>query len=533
MVLPRRTPKFSYGSLHQLFEAREDHKGYGDVTWNVGPHAGPNPYPGRKIAFVDKNRLMAGYAQHPADEVERRANEIAQLMNRGEVIHVPHISMTGGRPNLTLDHAAAIHAATKAGADRIPVAYHPDDMFALNQAAGTLERPGAALPKQDPRFNWRWNGRGWYTKPSFNQGNCPAGAAVAPGDRCVASGGAQDPAVVQKAAAPPAAANAAAGGAPVPPAPPAPPPAPPSPPPPPAAGAAAVGTSGRRIVPRPVPVGTYLDRSQIPGAPVKLPVGYGLAHDILDNRMDDAIGKKGMDLDADIPTESPTRKSNKQVLRRVRAEMRARFPDTFRPGSVVLGAGAAGAVFAGPRVNGMDTVYKYDLGPYEARMVHAIQQAGLIGDHGLSILPRYISAHETSVKMSRAQLPVHVIHREDLANVDTTLSEDEKYALDHIGIGYLHSLSAMAKPAHMGGSGMTRDEIVDHYDRRLAPKMEAIAQRAGGQLSQQWSKISSEIRKMLEHGVVPCDLHASNWGIRKGTGDIVMRDVGCSTVVDR
>ena len=56
---------------------------------------------------------------------------------------------------------------------------------------------------------------------------------------------------------------------------------------------------------------------------------------------------------------------------------------------------------------------------------------------------------------------------------------------------------------------------------------------AGGQLAKQWPKMVEEMRTLLEHGIIPCDLHESNWGVRKSNGEIAMRDVGCAVVISK
>jgi hypothetical protein len=136
--------------------------------------------------------------------------------------------------------------------------------------------------------------------------------------------------------------------------------------------------------------------------------------------MDLAIGavdlegnEKAVSLDHQTD-DSAENKMTKDVIVAARDEMLQNHPGTFRPGRF-YGAGAAGAVFEGPLdPDGVETVYKFDAGPYEARMADAVMRAGLVGKNGLAILPRYISTHQTSQKFSSAQLPIHVIHREDL-----------------------------------------------------------------------------------------------------------------------
>jgi len=346
----------------------------------------------------------------------------------------------------------------------------------------------------------------------------------------------------------------------------------------------------------------HLDRSAIPGAPVKLPPGLGLAYDTTKHRMDRAIGamdaagnQSAVTLD-DAPGDTEQNRQTKAVVRAARDEMLRREPDNFRPGEF-LGAGAAGAVFRGPKSSDQtDTVYKFDAGPYEARMADAVMKAGLVGPNGLAILPRYISTHQTGVKFSEAGLPVHVIHREDLADVKTGLDRRDRDILGGLGPRHkpdeirllsrtnpdallphtvrdlMGTISALANPKdapdgvdpndvgaertryretphggiaartkrHGGGPvpwsdkkgiGLTRREMLQMFDAGIKT-IRRRALRGNGALSRQWGRIESDLRKMLQHGIAPCDLHTDNWGIRSGTGEITMRDAGCASVVE-
>ena len=558
-------------------EAGEIHGGYGNVTWNIGPHAGHEPYgPHHKIAFVDRNALLAGAQhQHNTSEMERHANNIGQQMDRGDVINVPHVKFVGGRPVIGPEHHGALHAAGQRGAEKVPVVVHRDHNMSLMLHAGGAEVPGAPRPGQDKRFKWRWNGKGWYTKPSFNQGQCPAGSSAdSAADRCVGGGPPPGSAVgpEQKSAPPPAefwgSESRPAGMAP--------PAGAPARVPAwggdaPADGDAPAGQDAPDSSSPDLPEPIHLDRSPTPGAPVKLPPGYGIAFDVLDNRMDVALGardpntgvKRSVTLEPEL-SDTHQNRLTKEMIIAARDEMLEKFPPgsptPFTPGEF-LGAGAGGAVFKGPKdPDGLDTVYKFDAGPYEARLADAVIKAGLVGSNGLAILPRYISTHDTSQKFSPAGLPLHVIHREDLDDAKATLSGAEIDGLEGLG-SFMAELQRKANPVkapsgvnpddigieppmflgfgggspakwrQKAGRGWGREKLIKAYDRHISRIGRGI-KRGTGQLAQQWDRIQGDLRQLLAHGIVPCDLHADNWGIRRHTGEIAMRDAGCISTVE-
>jgi hypothetical protein len=297
-----------------------------------------------------------------------------------------------------------------------------------------------------------------------------------------------------------------------------------------------------------------IDRSPVRGEPKGMtPAGWGIPDDILDNRMDDALGRtydwdkkhhiapkvKTNDegkLEID-PNDSIEIIEQKQKLLGARDEMMARDQSKYQIRDFI-GAGAAGAVFEGPdEPDGMPTVFKFDNGPYEARIADAVMTAGLSGKNGLSILPRYISTDLTSYKMTKAKLPLFVIHREDLANIKDTIPKEGSDFLGSVG-----NLITMISDA-------AKHTMKIRTERNLKPEEkfgikeilgildeeeESLHNRAmggGPQLKKQWPKMMEEIRTLIKHGIIPCDIHADNWGIRKGTGEIVMRDVGCTVAI--
>jgi hypothetical protein len=81
------------------------------------------------------------------------------------------------------------------------------------------------------------------------------------------------------------------------------------------------------------------------------------------------------------------------------------------------------------------------------------------------------------------------------------------------------------------GSGLGRRALLRRFDAGIG-HIRDRALRSRGPLAGQWHRIESDLRKMIEHGILPCDLHSQNWGIRKSNGEITMRDAGCTTVIE-
>jgi hypothetical protein len=518
MVLSRSLFTNPYGNFRKLMEGRSDHGGYGNVTWNVGPHAEHKPYgDDHNIAFVSRDKILSG-AQHAhnTSEMEKHANDIGNQMDSGATVHIPKIKFKGGKPVIDARQHGAIHAAGQRGAEKIPVAYHRKDNFSLMLHVGDMEHPGAPRTGQerDPNVRYRWNGNGWYTKPSFNNGKCQGGAiANIPSDKCIIGGG-----------SPPASAQL------------------------PAAPAAAPKKQVNKLEPftpwdgkQLEPLKFKIDRSKVNGRqPYDMhPVGQGFNREILRNRMDGSLsGYSGVqpkmtytDDQIDIPDDkSDNIKVQLKKLNLAREEMKEKG---YIMGKF-LGAGAAGAVFEGPDdPDGMPTVFKFDNGPYEARMADLVMSAGLSGNNAknpVSILPRYISTHLTKQNMTRLELPLFAIHREDLANTKDHMTSDEASFLGGFG-------GEVAGISHQANWGTyTREKALSELDeiiKRNHQRVEEINNRSqNSKLGQEWPKIVEGMRTLMKHGILPCDIHSDNWGIRESTGEIVMRDVGCATFID-
>ena len=583
MALSRAKFTSRYGDFRDMMEGVEEHGGFGNVTWNVGPHAGHEPYgKDHHVAFVPRHKILSG-AHHPhtPEEMKRHAGEVGQQMDRGNVIQVPHIKFSGGRPVIDAKHHAALHAAGERGAERVPVVVNNKHKGSLMFHVGEVEFPGA--PKADQEkgsdIKYRWNGKGWYTKPSFNEGRCPADAnADVSNDKCI-GGGPRPASAKPQQKGPgsdrdpaPGPGSVSAGG---------------DPPAPiadrkkkkkvgpitaarakaeidklikakrtiravrhyqdvyggnlqnakraidkrrehlrrtgrlPASGGAGAPSVIPPFVARDpnkgLPSLISVDKSQVPGRPVHHPPGAGFGDygkGILGNRMDDAIRAqfRKPDLNKREPGDSAEVWKQKQQLTAARDEMVRKDPKRYQIGDF-LGAGAAGAVFKGPKdPDGLPTVYKFD---------NAVMAAGLTGRHGLSILPRYISTALTSQKMTKRNFPLFAIHREDLDDAEGggAISGSELGRLSAIG----SSFSGLQDKGN-------RRAALKEFDNRMS-RLHSGIMSTGGKLAKQWPKMVTEFRTLLEHGIVPCDLHTGNWGIRKHTGEISMRDVGCSHII--
>jgi len=292
---------------------------------------------------------------------------------------------------------------------------------------------------------------------------------------------------------------------------------------------------------KPLPELIPFDRSPISGQPDDMhPVGQGFADEVVGQPAYNIF--KGMNVD--------------DILKEPRAEMEEKG---YQIGKYI-DAGAAGAVFHGPLdPDGMPTIFKFDNGPYEAKLADAVMNAGLSGKNGLSILPRYIKTEQTSSKMPGSRLPLFLIHREDIAslnNKEDKLPALQRMFLDQFGRKVINSISQDTRITLDRGSStddkqsergsdwlnvadfppspgsLTREKVLERFDRG-AEKFYQEALGMGGKIAEQWPKMMGEIRTLIEHGIIPCDMHMGNWGIRLSTGDIVMRDVGCNAVLSK
>lgn len=509
-MLSRTRLTSKYGDFNRLMEARDEHGGYGDVTWNVGPHAGPQPYgPDHHVVFVDRNKLLAGHKPQRPEEVARHMQGIGQQMERGDVIHVPHVQFKGSAPAFDDKHLASIHAAAQRGAEKIPVVANKNDHMALMMHVGGAEKPGAALPKQDKNFKWRWNGRAWYTKPSFNQGKCPQGTgADAAKDQCI-GGGAPPQAAPVRDKTPAALFGSQSlppgrelenpfpgkmkvarkvqprAAAPVAPAAPRPPRA-----------------------PRPKPEPVASPPPAAPAGPLPEPVSKS---DVVQHT---AI-RDGIGLDRRIFAGRDQVQASMKKSGALAAEALKQIAPHLKIGQM-YGCGLSGCAYAGPEdPDGTPTVVKMDKGENEATMAKLLLKHKDLGR--LSSVPRYIQSIDTGVVDKHTGMRVHAIHREDLRDFNYR-EENVKEFFGSFGMT-LHDLSSSA-------SSYNRNELLAKY-AKIESKFHKLAARDPN-IAKQFARVTADTKQLISRGIVPCDVHHENWGIREKTGEVVMRDVGCS-----
>jgi hypothetical protein len=183
-----------------------------------------------------------------------------------------------------------------------------------------------------------------------------------------------------------------------------------------------------------------------------------------------------------------------------------------------LGCGQNGCVYQSARPG---HVVKVDKGDNEARLANAVLKNPDL--QGLRSIPKYVSVHETGVKDKLTGANVFAIEREDLDDLPQEISYDPHTSntLDELS----GSLSIVGKGIR-DGSLADRKAYNQHIDAAFHPNgdlMRRVSSMQGGMFKQG----AQDIVHMLRRGLVPCDLHSLNWGKRKQTGEVVMRDLGC------
>lgn len=557
MAFSRHSLQSRYGDLEHLIEAADDHHGYGEVTWKHAPNAGHEALPkDHRVGYVDRESLLKHAAGKYDDaHINHEVGHHLQAMKRGDVMDIPQLQFSaGGRPDLSLKHVAALHAAGQLGAEKVPVAYHKKDAANLMFAVPGVEHPGNPSGKLDPRFKYRWNGKGYYAKPSFNEGRCPPGFAPAAGrDACVGGGGVSAPKPPLSSDDPRAKQAAAGGAAPPPPPPPgggrpggrpgggAPPPAPPAPPPPPPPGRAPAGRHGRPPRDALSLMRRMLGLPEMPDAPGVMPQAPHVGP-INEPSVKDQLGNKHGDLRELIQRTRRDRTAAKASMRRVSDEVTSQMRAEGIPVGNFLGAGLSGVVYQGDdEPDRTKTVWKVDKGDNEQRIANVILSNP---DLKRSSVPRYIQTHDGYGKRDPfTNMPIKVIHREDLRDFDPASREESDLwrFFAKLGAGGHDMFDTTPSLQDVAGEvlyGATRQQGADALEQVLAFHGRE-AKKLGPHVEKQFNRVAEDLRHLAKRGIFPCDLHGGislhdqgNWGVRPGTGEVVMRDVGCYGTAD-
>jgi hypothetical protein len=262
------------------------------------------------------------------------------------------------------------------------------------------------------------------------------------------------------------------------------------------------------------------------------------------------------------------REAFKETIEAAAQELRQTDPDlkidlrSVKDGGDFLGQGMAGAVFKQPPLkDGTPTVIKIDKGQNEGLMAKAMIDNPHLGN--LSSVPKYLKSTPLKTKDAFTGMETYAITREDLDDIaksktlpsgrEVVVETDPKKIELHNFFGQfgieLHELSGreVGAPRHSWEVRAGRGQ--DQEDPEFKSKMERAHVRAykkweqlrahyaahaanrGAHLSEQFNRVAKDVDVLLRHGIFPCDLHKSNWGMRKSTGEVVMRDVGCANFI--
>lgn len=144
-------------------EVCPEHGGYGDVTWDIGPHA--SQLEEGKVAWVSRDRLLS---MIPRQRISESAvNSFNRSMAKGNVLLVPKVVFKGMQAIVDPAHHGALIAAGRRGATMVPIVY--DEGSSGLYGLGGVEPVSPGRPEQDSGRRWRWNGRSWYSNSSFGK----------------------------------------------------------------------------------------------------------------------------------------------------------------------------------------------------------------------------------------------------------------------------------------------------------------------------------------------------------------------------
>jgi hypothetical protein len=176
-----------------------------------------------------------------------------------------------------------------------------------------------------------------------------------------------------------------------------------------------------------------------------------------------------------------------------------------------LGAGVGGAAFRHATHKG--TVVKLDKGEREARLARHIM--GHRELRKLSVLPKYHKVINTGVKDKATGETVHALHREDIPNL-RSVDYGPWHKYGRAVSEMTERVAASGKPHH------NYEELRRELDQHGARWRKEIPQKE----RQQFDRFHKGIHKLVQHGILPCDVHGDNIGSR-ANGQVVLRDAGC------
>lgn len=207
------------------------------------------------------------------------------------------------------------------------------------------------------------------------------------------------------------------------------------------------------------------------------------------------------------------------------SELKARHGKTGVQIGKRLGCGAYGCVHA---TDVPGRVVKIDTGRTEARLAqHVIANPEIFKN--IKSLPRYHSVHKTNVTYGNR--PVWAIHREDLSDLDSHHNKwnSMKHAMDNARFRAEQKLEEDKRSAKQRGHTLDHDKVFHgHLREQVSLSLQKLHDNhfKGTDHEHHFKQVHKDINHLVRHGLMPCDLHASNWGQRKN-GEVVMRDVGC------
>lgn len=183
-----------------------------------------------------------------------------------------------------------------------------------------------------------------------------------------------------------------------------------------------------------------------------------------------------------------------------------------------FGCGVNGCVHASDTPG---VIYKLDKGENEARLANmTMKDPGL---QQLSALPKYHGVYETGITDEYSGLPIYAIKREDLED----LPEDKN---TNNFFGWVRNIFNETSQKAWN-TRMSKEEMQNEVDENIKAINTMLGQsNIDETVKSQIPHAFEAMRELAKRGLVPCDLHAGNWGFRTkedGSKEMAMRDVGC------